>query len=169
MRGNNMSDNAFGLIEKIEVQGPFEGKNGKPDFDRLTFTVGGKKYTKLTNVGVGTELNEGDNVHVFFNSTQNGKFTNNNIIKIELSDKQASSTGSSTATKKSTASTASASRTTTTASSQTTTKDISMEVSGLLQALIHSGGVRDTLEDELRQVLQLKRRVAQELEAKGTV
>lgn len=163
-----MSDNVIGVVEKIEVQGPFEGKNGKPDFDRLTFTVAGQKFTKLTNVGTGTEINEGDNVHVFFSQTQNGRFTNNNIIKIQHSDKAASTGGASKSSAKSySAPKASSSNQST--SGQTSSKDISMEVSGILQALINSGGMRDTLESELREALQLKRRVAQELEAKGAV
>lgn len=49
---------------------------------------------------------------------------------------------------------------------QASSKDVSMEVSGLLQALINSGlgSDLDALESKLRAVLELKRRVAKEFE-----
>jgi hypothetical protein len=54
-------------------------------------------------------------------------------------------------------------------STTATSKDISMEVSGLLQALINKNGLTDQTETLLREALNLKRRVASELENKGSV
>ncbi len=173
-----MSQNITGVLEKIEVTGPIAGKNGKPDFDRVTFTVGGKTFSKLTNVNADLGLEEGDTVHIFYTSVQNGRFTNNNVIKIETVDSSSSISESTTSTAGTNTKTAKraegylktqTSPSITLTSGSPTTKDISMEVSGLLQAIITREGLDSETEGKLRTALGLKRRVAQELEQKGSV
>lgn len=179
-----MSENITGVIEKLEVQGPFEGKNGKPDYDRHLFTISGVKLTKLANIGIEPEFQEGDNVHAFFKQTVNGKFTNNYIIKLEKSTGYAKQSSSKKVNKDDTppfkveSTSATVNTIKTQVNAPVTSKDISMEVSGLLQALIHTGHftVNETnsldvekITKALSEALRLKRKVAKELEQKGTV
>jgi hypothetical protein len=108
-----------------------------------------------------TEIPEvGQSVKVFYN--ENGKYKN--IVSLGVAKKAV--------TTKTTKSAPWATKETTQTTTQLITpssKDISMEVSGLLQAIITHHGLDGDTSTRLRTALKLKREVASELETKGSV
>lgn len=161
----------------MQVEGPRTNKKGGEYFF-VHIIGGGNKFTTIQNTN---EVSEsiGDLVNIAFESKVNGNFTNNTIKKIEILESGAGFVGQSGQPSVSNTVQAAAPKTTTQllskpntgSSSQGTTpsKDVSMEVSGLLQALINRGTKTGDLESELRNVLRLKRQIANELEQTGQV
>jgi hypothetical protein len=180
----NTTIDAVEIREKTGQHGPF---------NILAIKANGIEYTKIMKRGEVLEVAAGDEINLKF-SEGKGKMggTFYTILSLErlkggsTSQKTSNTTvdtSNDTSPFKSDAgfkavskATSRASQSTTAPVSFVTTKDISMEVSGLLQALISTGhftgqdGISNTaLAGALRLVLRLKRDVAAELEQNGTV
>ncbi len=170
-------------LQDVQINGPFTGKKG-------TFFVHNLISEKGIKFGVFRNSNEqiesvGDTVHIAYESTTkqvgDRTFTNNTAKKVELQNSEVPfntvTTSEPTALKTTTTNPKLKTKGVGTATLiGLPNKDISMEVSGLLQALINSGSYdlqstegRNTLEAELRLALNLKRKIASELEQTGGV
>lgn len=145
---------------------PKEGKHGA--YFNHSYTIGGKYYTKSNN-SEEPLYTVGSTVLVLFQENKSGEKVYNNIETITLSEE----TGETTAPTVENTPQA-PTKTTTTTKTKTTTgvavnnapnKDVSMEVSGLAQALITVGVPVNKLQENLIEVLKIKRAVAKRTEA----
>lgn len=128
-------------------------KNGKQGpYTRMVInSEEGGMYSGFVNKD--TEVpNSGDMINIAFE--ENGQYRNIKKLEILMSsnEKPDTKTASSTPTK--------AKQTTT----NTVSKDTSMEVSGMFQALIIKHGFNENSEKLLREALDIKRRVAKDYE-----
>lgn len=169
-------------VEKVEIKECVSKKTGKKFYFHEIYG-GGDKYVVLRNDADQIE-SVGDLVNIAYETTQNGKFTNNTAKKIEVlsndhatvfttttNDGNKASESRETEDKK-TVEKSETKNTSTKGSGVSvpvTTRDISMEVSGLLQAIINHHGLSNDTEGRLREALQIKRRLVNELEQTGTV
>lgn len=193
-----MSETLTGQVQSVELTGPLtvqkEGRNKGKQFHIHTLRVNGISLIQYDfREHPEAPASIGDNVHIIFSATGNGKTQSNTISKISLTNETFTvsstpivNTLKSVLAGKSIPTTAelmsketksnlmskdvniSKYREFSTTGSSPVSKDTSMEVSGLLQALINSG-VKDNLEGALREALKLKRKIALELETNGTV
>lgn len=161
-----------GVVEDFKAFGPKEGKFGA--YYNHSYTIQGKKFTKNSN-SAEPLVTIGKTALIAYvpNITEKGTF--NNASTVTLVDSNASefkeSKTSSPFKSESSTTTSTTKTSPTVVKSTTTSKDISMEVSGLLQALISTGAYGptaaldiDLLGENLRRVLKLKRLIASELE-----
>ena len=155
-----------------------EGQYGP--FNTLHLMIGGTEYSKIMKKDEVLDVASGDTLKTLKYSEGKGKSgTFYNILQYE---RQKGTTSAATSTGRpmssvakdvqktntpstNTAASSNTNKTTTTFAS----KDISMEVSGIIQALIQAGVAIENLEHRTKSVLLLKRRIAKELEETGTV
>lgn len=160
------------VIQNVVLKGPFQGqfknKDGSPkEFNVLEVQAGENKYTRFQSDDK-MEVTTGDKVNIAY-ETKQGKFGEERIIKsVEVLESDSESAPfevekSDMNVAKSTPPVARQ------ATANTVSKDTSMEVSGLLQALVNSGTPTEEIETRLRNLLNLKRKIAAELEQKGSV
>lgn len=170
------------IVENISVKGPFTNKQGGQFFSQIIASKGKyfTYYTKTNQLAV----NVGDKINISGDSktytTKEGKTGTQTIIKhldvlegaselsIDLPDEVSGGAGTLTGTH-TPVPTAVAKKAATLGVTASTSKDLSMEVSGLLQAIITKHGLGTDTEELLRTSLRLKRAVASELEQTGTV
>jgi hypothetical protein len=155
-------------LENVTLDGPKMSKANK-EYYFLHLEANGQKYTMIQN---DSDIKEsvGDLVNIAYETKVNGKFTNNQAKKVEILPDQGQGNGGTS--NEAFDNSLKVSTTTYTKATILPNKDISMEVSGLLQALINSGeySARDNnLEADLRLLLNIKRKIAAELEATGRV
>ncbi len=184
-----MSETITGRVEEVNLVGPktvASGKNAGKSFFIHEIKLNGQKYSQFDfrQQPVPSAL-AGDNVNIVYTETtssgKDGKtFTNRSINSIEVLGSSVVSTQSGSvqpALEPHIASTAAPQTVSTHTKSSTVSqdtkhpvsKDTSMEVSGLLQALIHNQGLSAGTEEALREALRLKRKIASELETNGSV
>jgi hypothetical protein len=173
-----MAEVIKGTVESVETK-TLERKDGKGSFEMTELKVDGKTFKGFTNK-LGDLPSEGDTVSITFQPVKNGKFTNNNIVSLDVLPFDGSKVTTKTLKESVTVAEPKKTAPQVLVGTVTTSKDISMEVSGLLQALISTNKyfniegdktflAEKLLETHLRLVLNLKRRVASELEDKGSV
>jgi hypothetical protein len=159
-----------GVVEDFKAFGPKEGKFGA--YYNHSYTIQGKKFTKNSN-SAEPLVTIGKTALIAYvpNITEKGTFNNaSTVTLVDSSDSEVKESKTSSPFKSESTTTTSTKTSPTVVKSTTTSKDISMEVSGLLQALVSTGayntgnGLSQTLELDIRTLLALKRRVASELE-----
>jgi hypothetical protein len=177
-----MAESTTGVLEKVRKEGPFNGEHGA--YNKIHFEVNGFSGTKL--IGENFDFpEEGTNVKVEY--VPNGKYTKVLSVKqVEGSNTESKEVKTTNKEKvaevksKTTSYKGKTEHQSSSVVSFTTSKDISMEVSGVLQALINTGQYnektekgtflkQELLEMHLRLALTVKRNVAKELEETGTL
>jgi len=196
-----MNEPLTGKIESLRLEGPFlikKGKNEGKSFHTHKLTINGLELSQTDfRKEPKSPANIGDNVKVLYTTSGNGKFINNYISELEVlddSELQVNLTTTKSHTEVNSAKAVPQNKPSfksivegngvlieVSKPQQTglVSKDTSMEVSGLLQALINTGNFTsdavqgqlhlEELELSLKHVLRLKRQVALELEQNGTV
>ncbi len=175
-----MADQVTVQVDTINVT-TVQRKDGTGTFEVVDILGdNGQKYKGFRNkIDVLPEV--GDTIEITYQAVKSGKYTNNNIVSVKAGSVLNAQTKNNKETEltkvtlnsiKSTTATPMTAQKLYNQQTGTTSKDISMEVSGLLQALIGTGKYTtdkgatqfDALDNALREVLNLKRTVAQELE-----
>jgi len=189
-----MSEQLSGLVESVKLEGPFlikKGKNEGKEFHTHKLVVSGKELSQTDfRKEPKAPASKGDNVNVLFTTSGNGKFVNNYISELRVLGsselKKEISTPLMTSPPKTVTYDAKVVSVVSKPLNNQVSKDTSMEVSGLLQALVSTGGyvnkkhnpetgfdntfIEDKLlELHLRRLLTLKRKIALELEINGVV
>ncbi len=178
-----MSNPLQGQVEAVRLEGPFiikKGKNEGKTFSTHKLTVNGVELSQTDfRKEPKSPANVGDNVKVLYTTSGNGKFVNNYISELEVLDGSETPVVSKPQEKRADlqyrqvpekpALEVTPLQRPQTVNINLVSKDTSMEVSGLLQALINSGVPQGELEAKLKAALRLKRQVALELEQNGTV
>ncbi len=160
------------LVEDIEVKGPFSNKKTGSEFDAHILKTKNGEFTQYVTKDKTPSVAKGDEVEIFYDESKGFKGTFNKVvklIKLEASVKSKPIDKPKTVTAQASVGHKATTEQKPHALNTLPSKDISMEVSGLLQALLTRGVPQEELEIALREVLNLKRRIAQELELKGSV
>lgn len=161
-----MAEVTHGRVTEVKVEGPFTGvskKTGKEyTYNNVKITVNGDIYSKMQFDDV-SPVSNGDLVKITFqtNTTKRGTF--NNIIDIEESDETHLEESKTTGKSKS-----SSTKLSTSSSTPMLDRDLSMEVSGVVQALLSTGlysnhevGLdTEALMEDAQKALQVKRTIA---------
>lgn len=160
------------VVESIEIKGPYKNKYGESFMQILKDKE--TSYSKFTKTAAPL-ASQGESLQVLFEIEDKGKYKNNKIIEVSktsLNNDVPFETKSSL--KKEIKKIVNEDKPVLKALANTTTsKDISMEVSGLLQALVSTGHYTNpndgslnlyTLELALDLALKIKRKAASDLE-----
>lgn len=169
-----------GVVEDFKAFGPSKGQYG--EYYNHSYTVGGQRFSKFSPTAEPL-VQIGQTVTFVYqqNKSKDGSKTYNNIDSLVLEDTDSEQTTADDTVTETVAATPVKTTKTTHKSTPTTTKttqvpaqtvlintpskDVSMEVSGLAQALINSGVPLDKLENQLVEALLIKRSVARRVEA----
>ncbi len=71
-----------GVLDDVQVKGPFKAKTGDHSFNTHEYYLEGEKFAKFANVGVDPEFSAGDSVTILASEGQGAKGTYNKIIQI---------------------------------------------------------------------------------------
>lgn len=152
-------------VQDVEVQGPFTKKDGEGEYERHIYkSDSGEEYFSFAAVDSEPKLKVGDSVKVVVQTSTYRDTVSNKIVKILESKPQEKRATTQTKSKPGKTTATTTVTTTHKSSNPEREKNVSMEVSGLAQALITGGTQLSDLEDRLRTVLDIKRRVAKDYE-----